>query len=136
MQLYEEVSPTRVFSCGICEIFKNTYFNEHLQTTVSESCSNFTRTALFLIIYTSGSNWYICFSSCIIIYSFVWQLSLFTTIDTAIIRTSWCSAKRVLLQILQNSQESTCVKDSFLMKLQIYRVYLYQKRYSGIDVFL
>ena len=33
-----------VFSCGICEIFKKTYFEEHLRTTASETCSAFTRT--------------------------------------------------------------------------------------------
>ena len=47
--IYVEVdgSPTQVFSCGICKIFNNTYFEEHLQTTASQTCSNFTRTALF-----------------------------------------------------------------------------------------
>ena len=28
-------SPTQVFSCEICEIFKNIYFEEHLQTNAS-----------------------------------------------------------------------------------------------------
>ena len=28
-------SNTQIFSCTICEIFKNTYFEEHLQTTAS-----------------------------------------------------------------------------------------------------
>ena len=28
-------TPTQVFSCEICEIFKNTYFEEHLRTTDS-----------------------------------------------------------------------------------------------------
>ena len=27
-------TPTQVFSCEICEIFKNAYFEEHLRTTV------------------------------------------------------------------------------------------------------
>ena len=31
-----------------------------------------------------------------------------------------CSVKKVLLKILQNSQENTCVKVSFLIKLQLY----------------
>ena len=30
------MSPTQVLSCEICEIFKNTYFVEHLQTTASD----------------------------------------------------------------------------------------------------
>ena len=38
--------PTVVFSCEICEVFKNTYFEKHLRTTASEICS-FTWTALF-----------------------------------------------------------------------------------------
>ena len=33
-------------SCGTCEIVKNNYFEEHLQTTASETCS-FNWTALF-----------------------------------------------------------------------------------------
>ena len=30
---YEKENPTQVFSCEICEIFKNIYFEEHLRTT-------------------------------------------------------------------------------------------------------
>ena len=30
-----EAAPKQVFSCEYCEIFKNTYFEKHLQTTVS-----------------------------------------------------------------------------------------------------
>ena len=49
------------------------------------------------------------------------------TVYTAIIRSSWwCSAKKVFLQILQNSQENTCAGASFLIK----------KRDSHTDVFL
>ena len=35
MQLYQEETPTQVFSCEICKIFKNTYFEEHLRTAAS-----------------------------------------------------------------------------------------------------
>ena len=45
-----------------------------LPKTASETCS-FTWTAL-LKTYTCGSNWYICFSLCIIIHSFDCQYSL------------------------------------------------------------
>ena len=44
--------------------------------------------------------------------------------------------KRVLLQILQTSQENICDGVLFLMKLEIYSVWLYQKGYSGTDIFL
>ena len=30
-----EAAPKQVFSCEYCEIFKNTYFEKHLQTTAS-----------------------------------------------------------------------------------------------------
>ena len=29
-------TPTQMFSCEICKVFKNTYFEEHLQMTASE----------------------------------------------------------------------------------------------------
>ena len=32
----EKRSPTKLFSCKCCEIFKNTHFEEHLQTTAFE----------------------------------------------------------------------------------------------------
>ena len=47
----------------------------------------------------------------------------------------WCSVKKVFQQISQISQANTCSKDSILMKLQIYRVQLYQERDSGTDGF-
>ena len=35
-KLYKKESSTQVFSCENCEIFKNIYFQEHLQMTTSE----------------------------------------------------------------------------------------------------
>ena len=32
-QLYQKEPPTQVFPCEICDIFKNTYFEEHLRAT-------------------------------------------------------------------------------------------------------
>ena len=46
LQLFKKVSPTQVLSFGICEDFKNTYFEENLWTTPSETCSNFTTATL------------------------------------------------------------------------------------------
>ena len=34
LEFYENETPTQVFSC--CEIYKNTYFEEHLRTAASE----------------------------------------------------------------------------------------------------
>ena len=34
---FTKKTPTQMFSCEICEIFKNTYFEEHLPTDASIS---------------------------------------------------------------------------------------------------
>ena len=36
LQLYQKETPTQVFFCEICEIFNNTYFEEHLWTSASK----------------------------------------------------------------------------------------------------
>ena len=35
LQVFQKETPTQVLSCEVCETFKNTYFEKHLQTTVS-----------------------------------------------------------------------------------------------------
>ena len=35
LQHYQKQTPTQVFSCEYCEIFKSTYFDGHLQTAAS-----------------------------------------------------------------------------------------------------
>ena len=35
VQCYYKETPTQLFSFKICEIFKNIYFEEHMQTTAS-----------------------------------------------------------------------------------------------------
>ena len=44
--------------------------------------------------------------------------------------------KKVFLEISENSQENTCVRVSFLIKLQAWCLQLSQKRDSGTGVFL
>ena len=44
--------------------------------------------------------------------------------------------EKVFLEISQNSQESTCIRVSFLMKLQALGLQLYLKRDPGAGVFL
>ena len=44
--------------------------------------------------------------------------------------------KKVFLKILQNSQENTCTRVSFFIKLQALGLQLYQKRDSGTGVLL
>ena len=44
--------------------------------------------------------------------------------------------KEVFLEISQNSQENTCARVSFLIKMQVLSLQLYLKRDSGTGVFL
>ena len=46
------------------------------------------------------------------------------------------SVKKVFLEVLQNSQENTCARVSFLIKLQVSGLQLYFKRDSGTGAFL
>ena len=50
--------------------------------------------------------------------------------------TQRCSVKKVFLEISQNSQENTCIRVSFLIKLLALGLPLYWKRDSGTGVFL
>ena len=36
LQLYQLETPTQMLSCKICEIYKNTFFEEHLRTAASQ----------------------------------------------------------------------------------------------------
>ena len=35
LQIFSNETPTQVLSCEVCKTFKNTYFEEYLQTTAS-----------------------------------------------------------------------------------------------------
>ena len=35
LQRYEKETPTQVFSCEYCKVFKNNYFEEHLRAIAS-----------------------------------------------------------------------------------------------------
>ena len=86
-----------MFSCGFCEIFKNTFFTEHFCTNASDVCNlakECTPPKLFLILSKSVR------PLKVVIWS--WQPPEVSCKKT-------CS---------QNSQENTCVRVSFLIKLQ------------------
>ena len=73
-----------MFSSGICEIFKNTYFGEQLRTTISEACF-FTWTAPF-------NNLHFWFNFALML-QFLYHKVSFTNspfpIDTSVIRSSF-----------------------------------------------
>ena len=50
-QLYQKETPTEVFSCEYCEIFKNTYFEEHLLTADSEGMKLIYGTVSYLLYF-------------------------------------------------------------------------------------
>ena len=63
---------------------------------------------------------------------FVFDVDLYDTEAVA-----WrCSVKNVFLEISQNSKETTCVKVSFLIKVHVWGLQLYQKRDFGTSVFV
>ena len=45
-----QVTPTQVFSCEICEKFRKTYFEEHLQTNTSVNTFQMYNKSLFIPI--------------------------------------------------------------------------------------
>ena len=93
-----------MFSCETYEIFKNIIFE--VCERLSETCS-FTWSAFF-------NNLQFCLP-------ILPSLLLILLQSEAVVR--WCSAKNFVFQrISQISQENTCSKDAFLMKMQIYRV--------------
>ena len=50
--------------------------------------------------------------------------------------TQKCSVKKVLLKISQNSQENTCARVSYLIKLPTHPCNFIKKKYSGTVAFL
>ena len=64
---------------------------------------------------------------------FMQAVTLGLTSEAAI---QWCSVKEVLLQILKTSQENTCARVSFLIKLLVLGLQLYLKRDSARGIFL
>ena len=125
LQVFVETRLKQMFSCGVYETFK-------IRTTGSETCC-FT----WSVLLNNSHFWLkLVHGFCIIIYSFACQFSLHIT---AIIRSSrlvvFC--KKVFLQTLQNSQENTCARVLFLMKLRIHRVCNFiKKRDFGTNGFL
>ena len=69
-------TPTQVFSCGVCKVFKNTYFEEYLRTTA------------FVVSFS----WHLCWSL------FLTQLQVFRTV--ILLKTDFITG--VFLWNLQN----------------------------------
>ena len=102
-----------MFSCENSKIFKNTYFEEQLRTTISETCSFSWTAKLFWLNWSLAS-------------VFVSQFIVFFTnspfpIDTAVIRSSLL-AILCKVSVLTNFPKFTRKHLCFLMNLQIYRV--------------
>ena len=58
----------------------------------------------------------------------------YISLPEAVVRR--CSVKKVFSEMSQNSQENTCARVSFLVKLQAQACNFIEKRDSGTDVFL
>ena len=106
-----------MFTCGVFtnhEIFKN------LRTTASETVVS--PGVYFLISYTLAQidAWFLY--HCLQFRLSILPSLLILLILVILVLVWWCSAKKVFLQISQDSQEKSCTKVSFLKKLQIHRV--------------
>ena len=75
------------------------------------------------------------------------ELSVLTVTNQPLVTRTFCFGiaeaadggvlwKKVLIEISQNSQENTCARGSFLIKLQASGLQIYLKRASGTGVFL
>ena len=130
-----------MFSCENCKIFKSTYFEEHLQTAASKlmdfyflwtttgswvlkkilvdvrfSFTMFTWSCSVLQINISNKLILFCFKA-----GFLPMVYLNEFKDAVVQR---CSVKKVFIEILQNLQDNTCTRVSFLIKLQALRLCL------------
>ena len=56
--LYWKETPTQVFSCEICEMFKNAYFDEQMPTAASNTPSPFTLNSLKILEGTHELAWH------------------------------------------------------------------------------
>ena len=85
----------QIFSCEFYELFKNTSFTEQLRTIASDAL-DFIFVSRFALENTKAC--------------------LVTVVTEAI---TWrCSVRKLFLEVSQKSQENTCARVSFLIKLQ------------------
>ena len=114
-------TPTQVFSCEICEIFKNTFSYRTPLVTASEWTLLSSR-----LRNNKNFCWFLAcfkdiFDSCILFPEKVDERKLGAAVQR-------CSIKKLFVEISQNSQENTCARASFLLKLQARPATLLKKR--------
>ena len=110
-----------MFSCEYYKIFKNTYFEKHLQMTASVNSRSTIFQESLALPFKCLNFW----SSHILIWLafFFAVLTVGPFFRTQYIMVGFCSrsscphiiCKKVFLEILQNSQEKTCARVSFLI---------------------
>ena len=67
---------------------------------------------------------------------FSWESTVFECVETRTEAVAQkCSFKKVFLEIWQNSQENTCARVSFLMKLQVKASIFIKKETDTVVVF-
>ena len=113
--LLKKKTLTQLFSYEFCKIFKNISFTKHLRTTASVKLCNFPVSRS--IVATQHANYGPKTSSKI-----TKKKILFIVWHVAEAVSQMCSVKKVFLKISQNSEENTCVRVSFSIKLPDYQV--------------
>ena len=117
----------QMFPCDLCEIFKNTFFTEHLQEK-DYICQKW---------YLYFRNFMNIQNNCIkrtfcrkVLHTLVWRaLKPDSTTAGISVRTWWqmslelvaqrCTIKKTFLKISENSQKNFCLGVSFLIKLHV-----------------
>ena len=117
-QVYWNHTSAWVFSCKFAAKFQNNFFSEHLRMTAFE---NFIY--LFFCLFIFSVKWTLFFSlqkgeNCW--YSVFFQLmpwfcthQFCLSIQSSEVNIRRCSVEKVILKILQNSQEDTCARVSY-----------------------
>ena len=103
-------TPAQVLSSKFCEIFKDSFFKEHLRMTASDNSYFWT---CFITAFERDEYHKFC----------RWKIILCEIKEVALNRSSRPEAfcKKMFLKISQNSQENICARYSFLIKLHALR---------------
>ena len=127
--LFKSVSNTGVFQWNLRNFWKHLFWRRSANDCFW-NLFKLLQDSLFLITYTSGLNCYICFRFRTIIYSFICQFSLCYYCYSYHKKQSSGDVlqKRCSYKFRKIHEKNTCAKDSFLIKLQIYRVLTLSKK--------
>ena len=138
LQLYQKETPAQLFACECCGNFKNTQFENHLRTVSEFFLQLSLLRAVKFSAVTSSEVFFLCQETITESYSEPCQISKMNCsvkivnslrglrfsvkvpsqmYDRALQRQPPEMFYKVFLEILQNSQENTCARESFFLRI-------------------